>query len=111
MPKEITPHDFIAMEKNRQLRIEADWHDIKKQNGDNPPMEGALLLVVCFLFKSQKTMESKDIDFLTRYVLTISNDIVYNNKSSINSIYITKKLSSKNGTRFYFREDIQELKI
>ncbi len=111
MPKEITPDDFMGMQKNQQLRIQADWYDIERKNGDNPIFEGSLLLVACFFFKSEKTLHSKDIDFLTRYIITITEDIVHNKKSSISSIYATKRLSSTNGTKFYFMEDKQEFKL
>ncbi len=111
MPKEITPDDFMGMQKNQQLRIQADWYDIERQNGDNPIFEGPLLLVAFFFFKSEKTLHSKDIDFLTRYIITITEDIVHNKKSSISSIYATKRLSSTNGTKFYFMEDNQEFKL
>lgn len=111
VPREITPDDFMGMQKNYQLRIQADWYDIQRQNADNPVFEGPLLLVACFFFKSEKTFHSKDIDFLTRYVITITQDIIHNKKSHISGINVIKRLSSNNGTKFYFMEDNQEFKL
>ncbi len=94
VPKELTPHDFMGIQKNHQLRIQSDWYDIESQHGDNSVFEGRLLLVACFFFKCEKTLHSKDIDFLTRYIITITEDIVHNKNSSISGIYTVKRLSS-----------------
>ncbi len=94
IPRDITPHDFITMQKNYELKIQSDWYDIEKQHGNNSVLKGPLSLHVCFFFKSEKTLKSKNIDFLVRYIFVITKNIIHSDDASITSIQATKRLSS-----------------
>jgi Holliday junction resolvase RusA-like endonuclease len=107
VPREIFPSDFMSLERSRDLKIQSDWYDIERQHNKEPIFKGNLRLDVCFLFKSEKTFVTKDIDFLVRYIFIITQDIIHGPETQITSVISKKRLSSENNTIFCFSEDVE----